>query len=320
MREIFDRLREWWYQLTTPTLPKTGEPGQVWMAPIGTPLPVDETKPWNMVDGEWKHLGYVTDPDPGLDYAVLGDWGRYAGDDVPVRPTEKLPPLTYTQTVAFENWPWEVMDNVDITDTSWVDNGVTVGEGITNPEPLTFQLDTDWLGAELRKYMLDYIGKAVDAEVFYGTDVDGHQLHGGYHNPAPSHDWDNINITAQDYNQPALDMLWDQIRLDFNKPIDFNKFKEKTVPAKAEKPTKVQVTFNRVFTYAEREAFRDFLSGGVTDTTFKWIGDKKHANRVILESSVDSRDLVADVSEIVEEKFLNVYPVAAKTIRPRVEV
>lgn len=85
------------------------------------------------------------------------------------------------------------------------------------------------------------------------------------------------------------------------------------------KETKVEVQFNRNLTMAEREHFRAAVRDG---SELRWHGgpNSPGGDRVSIDTDGDSRVLVEDVAEFVALDYLNLFPVAAKTVRPRVRV
>lgn len=90
-----------------------------------------------------------------------------------------------------------------------------------------------------------------------------------------------------------------------------------TDPAFASAASVVEIEFNRDFTWSEREEFRNVFSP-VEDTmdVHNWLNKR----RVRIFSGADSRETVDIVSEFVSVKYLNVHPVVAKTLKPRVRV
>lgn len=143
----------------------------------------------------------------------------------------------------------------------------------------------------------------------------------------PTINWDEVRLDVEyvGYITPtrtdekfladaqAYKDAWSDIWTDFNK--------EKAVtPKKAAKATKVEVEFNRALTMAEREHMRSVIRDA--DTELKWHGGPHSpgGDRVTIETDVDSRAVVSDVAEFVASDFLNVFPTAAKTLRPKVRV
>lgn len=82
-------------------------------------------------------------------------------------------------------------------------------------------------------------------------------------------------------------------------------------------PARIRVTFNRPLTAAEAEHMNE-----VSRLITKYAGDKARFNegRLYVEShESDSRQLYAAVAKLVENSFVNVFPVAVRTFRELVK-
>lgn len=78
--------------------------------------------------------------------------------------------------------------------------------------------------------------------------------------------------------------------------------------------SEVRVTFNRGFTWSERETFRSFVEK--SNSSHYWINPKT----VYIYSVFDSRVLVDKVSDFVAREYLNIHPRAVRTFYPEVIV
>ena len=79
----------------------------------------------------------------------------------------------------------------------------------------------------------------------------------------------------------------------------------------------VRITFNRPLTWAEREHFYEWHR--YYDPVIGWVW-KQYGKQLYISSSLDSRELVADIQDFVATEYLNVFPRAAYTIYPEVRV
>lgn len=86
-------------------------------------------------------------------------------------------------------------------------------------------------------------------------------------------------------------------------------------PVVSEVQSKIRVTFNRPLTYSEREHLRVNILSDVKlrfeGGSMLWVRDY---------ASDDSRDLFNVIAKFVEKNFVNVHPVAVKTVIPEVKV
>ncbi len=86
--------------------------------------------------------------------------------------------------------------------------------------------------------------------------------------------------------------------------------------------TLIRVTFNRNFTWSERETFRnEFINDYIKNVgvTHKWLN--KNVVQLEVNGAVDlSRALSEDVSNFVEHSYLNIHPKAVRTLSPQVHV
>jgi hypothetical protein len=80
--------------------------------------------------------------------------------------------------------------------------------------------------------------------------------------------------------------------------------------------SKIRVTFNRKLTYSEREHLRATF----VDDSIKLRFEKPDMLWLKDFADDDSRELYAHVADFVERNFVNVHPVAVKTVIPEVKV
>jgi hypothetical protein len=88
-----------------------------------------------------------------------------------------------------------------------------------------------------------------------------------------------------------------------------------------EKPpmkSKVRVTFNRDFTWAEREDFRKMVEFVFDNHHYGFKSDEPSV--LFIETSSDSRETVEAIQEYVAQRYLNIFPTAVKTIYPETRV